>query len=140
MYEIILSVINTGSFELTDILHKIDTLWLQGDIDDDQRDELIATAREKADPSSSYAPLQEQVDKLAADLTALTARVSALEGGETEPEDEYPSYLQPPGEHDAYHNGDKVTYNGTRYICIAPDGVAYVWNPDTYPAYWQEVA
>lgn len=140
MYEIILSVINTGSFELTDILHKIDTLWLQGDIDDDQRAELINAAREKADPSSSYAPLQEQVDKLADDLTALTTRVSALEGGETEPEDEYPAYVQPTGAHDAYHNGDKVTYNGTRYICIAPDGVACVWNPDTYPAYWQEVA
>lgn len=139
MYSIILSVINTGSFELTDILHKIDTLWLQGDIDDDQRDELIATAREKADPSSSYAPLQEQVDKLAADLTALTAHVTALEGGGTEPVDEYPAYVQPTGAHDAYHNGDKVTYNGTRYICIAPDGVACVWNPDTYPAYWQEV-
>ena len=143
MYEIILSVINTGGFELTDILHKIDTLWLKGDIDDGQRAELIATAREKADPSASYAPLQEQVDKLAADLAddlaALTARVSALEGGETEPEDEYPSYLQPTGEHDAYHNGDKVTYNGTRYICIAPEGVACVRNPDAYPAYWQAV-
>lgn len=139
MYSIILSVINTGSFELTDILHKIDTLWLQGDIDDDQRTGLINAAREKADPSSSYAPLQEQVDKLADDLTALAARVTALEGGGTEPADEYPAYVQPTGAHDAYHNGDKVTYNGTRYICIAPDGVACVWNPDTYPAYWQEV-
>lgn len=140
MYEIVLSVINTGSFELSDILHKIDTLWLQGGIDADQRTELINAAREKADPSSSYAPLQEQVDKLADDLAALAARVTALEGGgEPEPVDEYPAYVQPAGAHDAYHNGDKVTYNGTRYICIAPDGVVCVWNPDTYPAYWQEV-
>lgn len=140
MYEIILSVVNSGNFELIDILHKIDTLWLQGNIDDDQRTGLINAAREKADPSSSYAPLREQVDKLADDLTALAARVTSLEGGGTEPADEYPAYVQPTGAHDAYHNGDKVTYNGTRYICIAPDGVACVWNPDTYPAYWQEVA
>lgn len=139
MYEIILSVINTGNFELAGILHKIDTLWLQGDIDDDQRTELIDAAREKANPSSSYAPLQEQLDKLADDLTALAAHVTVLEGGETEPVDEYPAYVQPTGAHDAYHNGDKVTYNGTKYICIAPDGVACVWNPDTYPAYWQAV-
>lgn len=139
MFEIIQSVINTGNFELTDILHKIDTLWLKGDIDDDQRTELINAAREKADPSSSYASLQEQVAKLADDLTALAARVTALEGGGTEPVDEYPAYVQPTGAHDVYHNGDKVTYNGTRYICIAPDGVVCVWNPDTYPAYWQEV-
>lgn len=133
MYEIILFVINTGNFELADILHKIDTLWLQGDIDDDQRTELIGAAREKADPSSSYAPLQEQLNKLANELTALTARVTALEGGGTEPADEYPTYKQPTGAHDAYHNGIK-------YVCIAPDGMACVWDPDTYPAYWQEVA
>lgn len=139
MYEIILSVIDTGNFELADILHKIDTLWLQGDIDDGQRTELINAAREKADPSSSYAPLQEQVDKLADDLAALAARVTALEGGGAEPVDEYPAYVQPTGAHDAYHNGDKVTYNGMKYTCIAPEGVACVWNPDTYPAYWQAV-
>lgn len=140
MYSIILSVINTGSFELTDILKKIDTLWMHGSIDDGQRTELISAARKKADPSASYAPLQEQVDKLADDLAALAARVTALEGGgEPEPGDDYPAYVQPAGAHDAYHKGDKATWNGKRYVCIAPDGVACVWNPDTYPAYWQEV-
>ena len=139
MYSIIQSVINAGSFELTDILRKIDTLWLKGDIDDDRRTELIDAAREKADPSSSYAPLQEQLNKLAADVDALAARVTALEGGGEEPAEKYPAYVQPTGAHDAYHNGDKVTYNGTKYTCIAPEGVACAWNPDTYPAYWQEV-
>ena len=74
MYSIIQSVINAGSFELTDILRKIDILWLKGDIDDDRRTELIDAAREKADPPSSYAPLQEQLNKLAADVDALAAR------------------------------------------------------------------
>ena len=63
MFDVILSVINTGIFELSDILVKIDALWLKGDIDDDQRTELIDAAREKADPSASWAPLQEQLDK-----------------------------------------------------------------------------
>lgn len=140
MHEIILSVINTGSFELSDILHKIDTLWVQGSIDADQRTELITVARQKADPSASYTPLQEQVGKLVDDLAALAARVTALEGGgEPEPGDEYPAYAQPTGAHDAYHKGDKVTYNGKKYTCIAPNGVAVVWNPETYPDYWQEV-
>lgn len=139
MYSIIQSVINTGSFELTDILKKIDTLWMQGDIDDDQRAALIDVARKKADPSSSYATLQEQVNKLADDLAALASRVTALEGGEAEPVDEYPAYVQPTGAHDAYHKDDKVTWNGKQYVCTAPDGVACVWNPDTYPAYWQAV-
>lgn len=140
MFDVILSVINTGSFELSDILHKIDTLWVQGGIDADQRTELITVARQKADPSASYAPLQEHVGKLVDDLAALAARVTALEGGgEPEPGDEYPAYAQPTGAHDAYHKGDKVTYNGKKYTCIAPNGVAVVWNPETYPDYWQEV-
>lgn len=138
MFDVVLCVINTGIFELSDILVKIDTLWLKGDVDDDQRTQLIDAAREKADPSASYAPLQEQVDKLVDDLAALAARVTVLEGGETEPVDEYPTYVQPTGAHDAYHKGDKVTWNGKQYVCTAPDGVACVWNPDTYPAYWQE--
>lgn len=68
-----------------------------------------------------------------------------MENKETEepsegiPEDEYPEYIQPTGAHDAYHTGDKITFNGKHYICIAPEGVAVVWSPDTYPAYWQEV-
>ena len=139
MFDVILSVINTGIFELSDILVKIDTLWLKGDVDDDQRSQLIDAARKKADPSASYAPLQERVDKLAEDLAALAARVTVLEGGGTELVDEYPAYVQPTGAHDAYHNGDKVTWNGKQYVCTAPDGVVCVWNPDTYPAYWQEV-
>lgn len=139
MFDVVLSVINTGIFELSDILVKIDTLWLKGDVDDDQRGALIDAAREKADPSSSYAPLQEQVNKLADDLAALASRVTALEGGGEEPAEEYPAYVQPTGAHDAYHKGNKVTFNGKRYTCVAPDGVAVVWDPDTYPDYWQEV-
>lgn len=143
MFEIIQSVINTGSFELSDILIKIDTIWLQGSIDDDQREELIALARKKADPAASYAPLQKQIDGLAGKISDLAARVTLLESGSGEgPEpdtEEYPEYVQPTGAHDAYHNGDKVTYNGKKYICIAPEGAACVWNPDTYPAYWKEV-
>jgi hypothetical protein len=30
MYDIIKNVITSGSYELTDILKKIDTIWLQG--------------------------------------------------------------------------------------------------------------
>ena len=30
--------------------------------------------------------------------------------------DEYPEWVQPTGAHDAYNTGDKVSYNGKRYI------------------------
>ena len=144
MYEIVKNVINSKTYELTDILTKIDTLWVQGSLTEEQRTELTALARQNADPAASYAPLQEQIDALANRLDALTVRVSVLEqSGETggdepeEPAEEWPEYIQPTGAHDAYHNGDKVTWNGQHYTCIAPDGTACVWDPDTYPAYWQ---
>ena len=72
----------------------------------------------------------------------LTKRVVALEGGTVEPDvpkDEWPEYVQPTGVHDAYYAGAKITWNGKKCICIAPEGVAVVWNPDVMPAYWQFV-
>ena len=138
MYEIIKSVINAQQYELSAMLKKIDTIWVQGGITEDHRAELIALARDKADPANSYAPWQEQITNIYALLDALTARVTALEsnGAEpTEPTDEWPAYVQPTGAHDAYKTGDKVTYNGKRYICQM-DGC--VWNPDTYPAAWKD--
>ena len=35
--------------------------------------------------------------------------------------------------------GVRHAYKGKRYICTAADGVAMVWDPDTYPDYWEEV-
>ena len=132
MYEVIKNVIQSGNYELSDILKKMDTLWLQGALSDAERMELISMARTEADPSHSYAPLQAQID-------ALAERVAALEG-KTAPTEEYPAYVQPTGSHDAYHNGDKVSYNGKRYLCVAPEGVGVVWSADVYPSYWLEVA
>lgn len=137
MYEITKNVIQSGSFELTDILEKIDTLWLQDSITDDERLELIQMARAKADPANSFAPLQAQIDALAARVKALED--AAKPADPDAPTEEYPEYKQPTGWHDAYYTGDKVTYHGTRYICIAPEGVAVVWAPDVYPAYWETV-
>lgn len=149
MYEVFKSVITSGNYELSNMLSKIDTIWVQGQIADEQRTELINLARQYADPEQSYAPLQNQVDalfnnvlELSGKVIDLESRVATLEGGEPEPApepEEYPEYVQPTGAHDAYHNGDKITYNDKKYDCVAPEGVAVVWNPDEYPACWKEV-
>lgn len=146
MYDIIKNVIISKNYELSDILMKIDTFWLQGDITEEQRAELISLARQNATPEMSYAPLQKQVDtlfenvsELAASVLDLQSRVTVLEGTEPEPTPEpekYPEYVQPTGAHDAYNTGDKITYNGKKYVCQM-DGC--VWTPDAYPAGWQLV-
>lgn len=143
MYNNVKNVIISKQYELEDMIKKIDVLWLQGDLSDEQKLELVNLARDNAIPDHSYAALQEQVNKLYEITSEHAVKIAKLETGqepEPQPEpEEYPEYKQPTGAHDAYHKDDKVTYNGNRYICIAPEGVAVVWNPDTYPAYWKKV-
>lgn len=138
MYQIIHDVITSKRYELRDMLSKIDTIWVQGDLTDEQREELVELARDNADPAASYAPLQEQINQAFAQIKALADRVAKLEAGETpepapEPE-EWPAWVQPTGAHDCYNTGDKVTYNGKHYVSKL-DG--NVWSPDAYPAGWE---
>lgn len=126
MYGIIKNVISRGAYDLTSITNKINTLWGEGELTDEQRVELIYQARNGAKAAQS-------VD-VVAKLAELEARVKALEGGASEPEADTPE------EYTAgkwYYNGDKVLYKGVVKTCIAPVGVVCVWSPDEYPAYWE---
>ena len=127
MYDVIRDVINTRRYVLADMLHKIDTLWAQGDLDDEQRTELIALARDNAD-------MAQEVNALAR-IEELEHRVRALETGSTEPGEAYPDYVVGKW----YYSGDKITFEGGKYKCIAPDGAVCTWSPTEYPAYWELV-
>ena len=48
--------------------------------------------------------------------------------------EEWPEWVQPTGAQDAYSIGDKVTYEGVRYVSLI-DG--NVWSPAAYPAGWE---
>lgn len=140
MYEIIKSVIDSGDYELKDILYKINKMYIESAITEEQKTELDNLARTNANAENSYASLQVQVNNIYTEIDSIKSRLNALERTEepTEPSEteEYPEYVQPTGAHDAYKVGDKITYNGKKYICKM-DGC--VWNPDTYPAGWEEV-
>ena len=140
MYNIIKIVINGKAYELTTMLTKIKTLWVEGDISDAQKEELVELARENAKPENSYAPMQNQIDTLFANYKELAQEILALKNGGVTPEEpteEYPPYVQPSGAHDAYNTGDKMTYtDGDKYICQM-DGC--VWGPDVYPKGWKKV-
>lgn len=145
MFEIIKNVIKNKDFELKDILYKINKMYIESAITEEEKAQLDELARENAVAENSYEPLQEQIDNANARIDKLEARIEDLENKETgevtEPEkpvetDEYPEYKQPTGAHDAYHIGDKITYNGKKYICKMN---GCVWAPDVYPAGWEEV-
>lgn len=60
-------------------------------------------------------------------------------GGSEEPEpptEEYPDWVQPTGQHDAYRIGDKVTFKGKHYESIIDYNT---WSPEAYPQGWKEV-
>ena len=113
-------------------------MWIESAITEEQKTELDNLARVYANAENSYAPLQEPINNIYTELNSIKNRLNALEGTEepTEPVEEYPEYIQPTGSHDAYNTGDKITYNSKKYVCKM-DGC--VWNPDTYPAGWEEV-
>lgn len=120
------NVINTKNYDLKDILAKINIHHIEGNISDEDREELIALARSKAWISNSIDVLKK--------LEELDLRVKALEEGKTtEPTEEYPPYTAGKW----YYNGDKCSENNVNYICIAPEGVVCVWSPSEYPAYWE---
>lgn len=132
MYAIIKNVIGRGDYELDSILRKINSLWIDGTLDDEQRDELLSLAR-------GTAKTEKSVD-VVAKLAELESRVAKLEQGASSPSEtpteEYPEYVPEKW----YYNGDKVTFGGKRYNCIAPEGQACVWSPEAYPLYWKEVS
>lgn len=140
LYGIIKNVLNAKEYELATMLTKIKTLWVEGDISDAQKEELVELARENAKPENSYAPMQNQIDTLFANVKELAQEILALKNGGVTPEEpteEYPAYVQPSGAHDAYNTGDKMTYtDGDKYICQM-DGC--VWGPDVYPKGWKKV-
>ena len=141
VYDALKDVIENTSFKLEDTLDKIYVLYSKDKISKEEMEELEALAREKANPINSYAPFQEQIDKLYIDMKELEARISLLEQEDEqeveEPEtEEYPQYIQPQGAHDAYNTGDKITYSGKKYICKIN---GCVWTPDAYPQGWELV-
>ena len=125
MFEVIKNVIKEGRYNLTELLVKIDTLWVQGSLTDEQKAALVQEAQTNADFGNSL--------DIIAKIEELDARVRALEG--EEPGGEMEEYV--PGKW--YYNGDKVSFNGKIYVCIAPEGQVCTWSPSDYPTYWDEI-
>ena len=129
MYSLAKKVIESKNYELSAILKKIDTLWVQDSLSDDEKEELISLARKHAD-------IQNSIDVLTK-LEELDRRVKALEDLHASA----PSTEEVPGYEVGkwYYNGDKVTFEGSVYECIAPMSYPCTWSPSEYPAYWQSV-
>lgn len=147
MYEIIKNVIQSKDYELRDMLYKINKMYIESYITETQKTELDELARTNANVENSYAPVQEQINNIYNELSQIKSQLNTLleeteEGTEENPSeppvttDEYPEYVQPTGAHDCYNTGDKISFNGKKYVCKIN---GCVWDPNTYPAGWEEV-
>lgn len=132
MFKIIKSVIENKEFKLEDILYKINKMYMEDILNEEEKNELDNLARSKAKMENSY-NLQKQLDEIFGRLEKLEKNVST--NGE-EMAEEYPEFKQPSGAHDSFKSGDKVTFNGQKYICQLDN---CVWSPITYPQGWKEV-
>lgn len=136
MYEVVKAYIQAGGYDLTALLTKIDTLWVQGSLSDDQRTQLRSLAQGGATLGGStdiLVKLQEHDQS----IRALQEAVAALQQGSTDESTGNTVEEYVPGKW--YYNGDQAAVDGVVYICTAPEGVVCTWSPAEYPPYWQEV-
>ena len=131
IYTDVTNVIEAGGYDLADLLHRIDVLYAGGRLTDDEREALVEEARERAEPDAQLPSLTERVG-------ALELRVAALEQGTYQPSEpegdpEWPEWVRPTSKDTQYHKGDKVTFEGVRYVCNKNNVVA---SPAENPKSW----
>lgn len=140
MFETFQTIINAGGYDLADLTERIKTIYAMGELTDDEMKQLLEQAQTNANPDDSYAPLADRVKVIETWQREVEDRLDKLESGSSTNSDEWPEYVQPTGAHDAYYNGDQITWNDQHYRCVAPSGTACTWDPGTYPSYWELVA
>lgn len=123
---IIRSAIETGSYDLSSMLETIAYHQAHGDMTLEEMEELTGKARENA--KIQYK--DDDISQLFDSLHALEERVTKLEG--TEVVEKYPEYE----DNRWYFSGEGVTFDGTKYTCIAKKTK---FSPAEKPKDWQEV-
>ena len=148
MKSIFEKVINTGVYDLGDMVKKINAHHVEGNLTDEERTELLELARNNPDPTYSYRSWQDaakgivaQIDALKATVETLTVMVNSLaEGGVVEPiepvEDDEFLPFEIRYAHNPYMKDDGMIYKGKKYRSNI-DGNS--WSPEAYPAGWREV-
>ena len=137
MYNTMKSVIKAGGFDLETVLDRIRYYHAAGKLTNEEMEELFSEARGKAvetigiDAKAEILALWDAVHELQRQIA-----VSNTEEPSEPVEEEVPEYVQPTGAHDAYNEGDMVRFNGKVWRCIMNN---CVWNPEAYPAGWEEV-
>lgn len=116
MYKIIETAILTGGYDLQAMASKIDAMYAADRLTADEWQKLRKLCLYHLKPEDTRPELQQQLEYLAARVTAAEARLDALESGqsgETGGEAVYEDWVQPvAGLTNKYQQGAIVRHNG----------------------------
>lgn len=147
MYEIIKNIIENGIFRVNDLTNKIDTLWAESKLSDDERNLLVQMMTGHLNPDSEAPELKEMYERLEARVATLEEEVQALKGeepggGEGEPGTvTVPAWEAWDGISNKYQYGAVVTHNG-KYFLDVLQGMQNTWEPESVGVderYWKEI-
>ena len=109
MYGIFKNRIAEGGYQLADIQHRMKKLYAQGDLTDDQLDELLALSQKNAAADAERPEVLQMLRNIA-------ERVAVLEGKQTDPEagtgEKPETWAAWDGISDKYQQGAIVSHNG----------------------------
>lgn len=145
MYSVIKDVIESGNYQLVDISNKINKLWLEYQLTDEERDELLELANKNINIDNEKPGLEKQIEAVRDYAKTLESRIKALEEGqeiELPIEEEYPEWIAYDGiVHLGYDYGDKVTHNGFKWENML-QGMKNIWEPGANgidERYWKKI-
>lgn len=131
MYEIVENAILTGGYDLQAMASKIDALYAADRLTAEEWQKLRKLCLDHLPPDDTRPELQEQLEYLAARVTALEDQVAALTaGGSGSTEADYENWAQPiAGLTNKYQQGAVVRHNGALWKSEYPG--QNVWEPGT---------
>lgn len=129
MYEIIRQVIENGGYKLAEMQQKIKRMYVLGDLNDAQMDELLALALAGVQTDAERPETIEMLRNLASRVEVIEEKLKIVEGEDTQ-SDGYPAWTPWDGVSSKYHQGDVVSHNGKLWQSIYPG--QNVWEPGVY--------
>ena len=142
-YFIFKSVIESGKFQLVDMLDKITTVWIQDGITAEEKDELVSLAHAHTTVDGNRADAHARIDAAFAKIDALEKEIALLKQGTTET----PDAEETPESIPAWHPWDGVgtipwqagtvcVHNGTTYESMINNNVWEPGAPGIDERYW----
>lgn len=140
MFTLMKNTIDSGNYKFLDLQQRIARLYAMGNISEDELNDLMTMAVEKANPETErpevlilIQTLSKKVESLTSCVEALTARVKALESGDTSggtdegDTDEYPAWEPWDGLSNKYQPGAIVSHGDELWESVYSG--QNVWEP-----------